>query len=128
MRDRYLVRLWDTPEQLTAFALQLKDGAYLSPTGRLAAGSKAVAFPTSGVAELCLGLWMPRLRDRWGDVFRAEVEHWRSEAGQPSTDLNNAALLLAKARTGRWASNQSVSDAALQAAMTEILGMVHSKA
>ncbi len=52
MRDRYLVRLWDTPDQSTAFALQQKDGAYLSPTGRIAAGRKAVAFQKPEVAEL----------------------------------------------------------------------------
>lgn len=128
MRDRFLVRLWDTPDQLTAFALQQKDGAYLSPTGRLAAGSRAVAFPTPEIAELCLALWMPRLRDRWGDDFRTELEHWRSEDGHADDDLNNTALLLAKARSGRWASNQSVSDEALQAALVEIQGMDQGKA
>jgi len=118
MRDRYLVRLWDTPDQLTAFALQQKDGAYLSPTGRLAAGSRAVAFPNLEVAELCLALRMPRLMGRWGDDFRTELEHWRSEDRYAGADLSNTALLLAKARSGRSAANHSISDTALQSAMT----------
>ncbi len=71
---------------------------------------------------------MPRLRARWGEDFRTELEHWRSQDGNADSDLNNSALLLAKARTGRWASNQSVADKALQAAVAEIQCMVKGKA
>lgn len=124
MHDRFVIRLWDTPPQWTGFALQEKDGAYLSATGRMAARSKAVAFGNRRVVDLCVSLWMPRLTNRYGADFRMAVEHWTSFQRITDQDLRDAATLLAKARVGRWASNQAVSPEAIAAALAEISVMV----
>ena len=116
----YFLGLWNTPSMRQAHYLQERSGAYLSRHGRLAGMSSAAAFSSEDIARLCLELWMPSLQARWGASFEAEVEAvtFQGHVGfEPSLD---AATLLARGRSGRFASNQAVSADAIAAARIEL--------
>lgn len=101
---RIVIRIFGTPSQFTGFALQQKDGAYLTPHGRMGSLSQAAVFDSVLQAHLVFALWESRLRGRWGEGFRIEME---PRSGLEYSD--HAALLAAKALAKRFASNQGVS-------------------
>jgi hypothetical protein len=106
---RIVIRLYGTPSQFTGFALQEKDGAYLTPHGRMGSLCNAATFDTARVARLVFTLWVERLQARWGAGLRIELE---LRSGLEPSD--HAALLAAKALAKRFASNQGVSQAQLE--------------
>ena len=120
MATTFFLRLLNTPAQFTGFSLQEKDGAYLSPHGRMAARSQAATFNSVASATLCKDLWQPRLRQRWGATFEIDIEECNDQ--QPSLGglETGAALLLARGRSQRFAANQSVPHEAIQAAVAEL--------
>lgn len=122
MRVLYYLRLHNVPDMLQAHYLQERVGAYLSRHGRLAGLPKAAAFDSEALAQQVLALWWPTLKFRWGDAFHADVEKV-THHGRVSADAAlDAATLLARARTGRFASNQAVPAEALEAELAELSG------
>jgi len=96
--------------------LQEKAGVYLSANGRLVGYDKAAKFSSERVALACLDLWLSRLHLRYGEDVRVEVEGH----GSAKTDDSDAVTLIARARSSRFASNQSVPAEALEAAKLEV--------
>ncbi len=116
----YFLRLWNTPPQAQAHYLQEKEGAYLSRHGRLAGMPKAASFASREVASLCIELWTPCLQLRWGKQFVMEVESVLFHGTVAYTPDADAATLLARGRSGRFASNQPIPAPALLAAHEEL--------
>lgn len=117
-RTLLFARLLNVPTQLNALALQQKDGAYLSPHGRLVGWDQAAAFTSARIAALCTDLWMPRLQQRWGPGFELKLEEARGVLRHDAEEAE--ATLLARAQTGRFASNQSISLDAMEKARREL--------
>lgn len=118
----YYLRLLNTPSNPQWHALQEKDGAYLSPHGRLANWRNAAAIRTEPAAVLIRDLWMEALQERWGQQLRIELEPATLTARQVATTgaSHGAATLLARARAKRFVSNQTVDAAAIAAAHLEL--------
>ena len=115
----FYLRLWNVPEQMGAIALQQKDGAYLSPNGRLSGIGQAAIFTSEALALKCKYLWMPRLQARSGNGLRVDVERWTGNVQFEAGDLD-AVTLIARARSGCFASNKRVPLVAIEAARAEV--------
>jgi hypothetical protein len=104
-----VIRLHGTPPQITGFALQQKDGAYLTAHGRMGTLNKAAVFVDEIQAREVWALWDGHLRERWGEGLHIQVENW-SGFGPPYS----ADVLAAKALALRFASNLSLTERQLE--------------
>lgn len=111
-----VLRVWNTPSRWQLHALQQKDGVYLSPNGKLVGRAKAARFASDQLALACLELWLACLHSRHGHDVRVEIEEDDITPG----DHSDAAILVARARSGRFAGNQSIPAGAIEAAKLEI--------
>jgi len=116
----YFLRLEGLPRQVAAHALQQKDGAYLSPHGRVAAMARAAAFRSKASAELCRDLWMERLQRRWGTSLVIGLESSTGGGAMRQECLDGPAILLARARSGLFAANVAFPEGALQRAREDL--------
>ncbi len=93
---------------------------YLSRHGRRAAFGTAVVLPSRRAALLCLALWSPRLRIRWGADVEFAVERLDEVGIWAHTDWQGAAVFLARARSKQFAANCRVLPSSVRAAEVEL--------
>lgn len=117
---RYRIRLHNVPELKQGHYLQEKGGVYLTRNGRFGAWSKAAVFEAENIAQYCWLLWLDRLKARWTDDIRAEVEVCTESTLSAPPAGSDAVQLLARARAGCFASNKQPPQQALDAAEAEI--------
>jgi len=109
MAKSFRIRVSNAPIQQPAFALQARDGAYLSPHGRLATWSSAAAFRRGDQADACISLWLNALQKRWGKQITLEVEETQDGSAN-EVSIDGAATLLARGQCQCFASNQPIAD------------------
>jgi hypothetical protein len=102
------------------FALQAKDGAYLTPHGRMGGISQAALIPIRSLAFEASESWAPVLQKRMGAATRLEPKHLECDQDVRDHGVAGAAVLLARARTKRWASNAAIDPGAVRVAMEEV--------
>lgn len=100
--------------------MQQKDGVYLSGNGRLVGMGAAAVFTSEAIALKCIQLWAQRLEKRWGASVEFEVEVIIIQGEVTDFADGDAVTLIARARSGCFASNQRVPEAALEAARQEL--------
>lgn len=117
----WLIEITNAEIRYQTLALQTKDGAYLTPHGRMGSVSKAAVMPTRKIALEVAEAWAPVLQRRMGSTTSLEPKHFTGQQ-----DIDGAAVLLARARTQRWASNMSVDHAMVVAVRDELQAVVDS--
>jgi hypothetical protein len=109
------LRMLAAPLGSGTVAYQIKQGAYLSPNGRLVSRANAAVFEHERYAQRCRALWLQAMQLRYGERMVLVVE-----GGSDAAPTDGGVMLLARGRTMTFASNLKVSDLALADARDEL--------
>ncbi len=109
------LRILSAPHGSGTVAYQIKQGAYLSPNGRLVSRANAAVFAHERHAQRCRALWLEAMQLRYGERMVLVAE-----GGTDTAPTDGGVMLLARGRTMTFASNLKVSELALADAREEL--------
>lgn len=98
----WTIRIDDAALQWHTFALQTKDGCYVSANTKLVASDKAVRISDENLATQFREAIMPTMRRRHGEDVFLTIEEWGTSKQKPLDD----ALVRARIEQNNFAPNK----------------------
>jgi hypothetical protein len=100
--EYWTIRIDDAALQWHTFALQTKDGCYISANTKLVASDKAVRVSTEALAGQFREAIMPTMRRRHGEDVCLTIEKWGTSKQKPLDDM----MVQARIKQNNFAPNK----------------------